>query len=109
MKILDMKTLDEYQEQHHSIQKTPIVFLDPPRKACNIRSIFMEQSGNVPFLYAISPERCFGTFPEIPSGIFSKDTENISRKRSTNILQTYICPVGKHKLQHLPKPSFMVD
>ena len=42
------KALNEYQEQPYPIEKTTIVFLDPPKKnACNIRRIFMEQSGNI--------------------------------------------------------------
>ena len=42
------KTLSDYQEQPYPIKKTTIVFLDPPKIACNIRRIFMEQPGNIP-------------------------------------------------------------
>ena len=43
-----LNTLSEYQEQPYPIEKTTIVFLDPPKKTCNIRRIFMEQPGNIP-------------------------------------------------------------
>ena len=39
MKILDFQ---------YPIKKITIVFLDQPKKACNIRRIFMEQPGNIP-------------------------------------------------------------
>ena len=38
------KTHSEFQEQPNPLEKTTIVFLDPPKKnACNIRRIFMER------------------------------------------------------------------
>ena len=42
------ETLSEYQEQPYPIEKTTIMFLDPPKKAYNIRRILMEQSRNIP-------------------------------------------------------------
>ena len=42
------KTLSEYQEQFYRLEKTTIVFLDPQKRASNIRRIFMEESGNIP-------------------------------------------------------------
>ena len=42
------KALSEYEDQPYPLEKTATAFLDPPKKVCNIRRIFMEQSGNIP-------------------------------------------------------------
>ena len=79
------KTLSGYQEQSYPLEKTTIVFLDPPKKACNIRKIFMEQPGNFP-IFNIP-----GTFSGISLGIFP----NILGISQGNVPRTYIiCPVG---------------
>ena len=46
--IVFSKTFSVDQEQPYSLEKTTIVFLDPPKNACNIRRKFMEQSENIP-------------------------------------------------------------
>ena len=86
------KTLSEYQEQPYPLKKTTVVFLDPPKKACNIRRIFMEQPGNFP-IFSI-PGTLFRNILRNFIGNFSEYTGNISRECSTNIPRTYICPVG---------------
>ena len=56
------KTHSEFQEQPNPLEKTTIVFLDPPKKnACNIRRIFMERSGNIPIFNI--PGTLFGNIP----------------------------------------------
>ena len=62
------KTRREYQKQPYPTEKITIVFLDPPKKACNIRRIFVEQPGNIPIfnipgrlLYSI-PQNFIGNF-----------------------------------------------
>ena len=62
------KTLSEYQEQPYPLEKTTIVFLDPPKKPSNICRIFMEQPGN--FLYSVFPGHYLGIFYGISLGIF---------------------------------------
>ena len=65
------KTVIQYQEQPYPIEKATIVFLDPRKKAWNIRSIFMEQSGNVPIfnipgtLFRNIPRNFIGNFLRI--------------------------------------------
>ena len=86
------KTLSEYQEQPYLLEKTTTAFLDPPKKACNIRRIFIEQSGNIPIFNI--PRTYFGIFPGISLRIFSEYTGNTARDCSTNIPRTYSCPVG---------------
>ena len=46
--IVFSKTFSVDQEQPYSLEKTTIVFLDPPKNACNIRRKFMEQSEHIP-------------------------------------------------------------
>ena len=61
-------TLNEYQEQSHPIEKTTVVFHDPPKKeACNIGRIFMEQSRNITIFNIL------GTFFRNISQIFTGD------------------------------------
>ena len=103
------KTLIQYQEQPYPIEKTNIVFLDPPKKAWNICSIFMEQSGSVPVFNI--PGTLFRecSYIQYSRNIISENspefhwefssnvleyTGNISRERSRNIPQAYVCPVG---------------
>ena len=86
------KTLSEYQERSYPLEKTTIVFLDPPKKPSNIRRIFMRQPGNFP-IFSI-PGTLLGNILRNFIGNFSKYTGNISWECSTNIWQTYICPLG---------------
>ena len=86
------KTLREYQEQPYPLEKTTNVFLDPPKKACNIQRTFIEQPGNFP-IFSI-PGTLFQNILRNFNGNFSEYTGNISRECSTNIPRTYICPVG---------------
>ena len=87
------KTLSKYQEQPYPLQKTAIVFLDPPKK---IHVLFLGYSWNNQgiFLYSTIPEHYFGIFPGISLGTFSEYTGNISWECSTNIPRTCICSVG---------------
>ena len=96
-KIRFSKTLGEYQVQPYPLEKTTIVFLDPPKK---IRVTFVWYSWNnyEIFLYLIFPEHYFGIFPGFSLVTFSEYSGNISWECSTNILRTYICPVGRVKL-----------
>ena len=55
------KTLSEYQEQPYPLEKTTIVFLDPPKKPWNSQEIF---------LYSIFPGHYLGIFSRISLGIF---------------------------------------
>ena len=56
------KTHSEYQKQPYPLEKTTIAFLDPPKKnACNIRRIFMENSGTI-LIFNI-PGTLFGNIP----------------------------------------------
>ena len=67
------KTFGEYQEQPYPLEKTAIVFLDPSKKnGCNIHSIFMKQSGNIPIY-------------NIPGTLF----RNITRNFIGNFFQIY--------------------
>ena len=105
------KTLSEYQEQRYPIEKTTIVFLDPPKK--RKRATFVEYSWNSQgiFLYSIFPRHYFEIFPRITPGIFSEYTGNFSRQFSTNTRQTYICPVGNglvRKVTSLVKSSMLM-
>ena len=87
------KTLNEYQEQTDPIEKTTIVFLDPPKiKVCNIRKISVEQSRNIP-IFSI-PGTLFWNISRNFLRIFSEHIGNIPRECSTNIPRTYIFPVG---------------
>ena len=86
------KTLREYQEQSYPLEKTTIVFLDPPKKAGNISRIFMEQPGNFPIFNI--PGTLFRNILRNFTGNFSEYTGNISRECSTNISRTHICPLG---------------
>ena len=86
------KTLSEYQEQLYPTEKTIIVFLDPLKKACNIRRTFMEQPGNIPIFNI--PGTLFWNIPRNFIGNFFRIYGNISRECSTNIPQTHICPVS---------------
>ena len=79
------KTLSEYQEQPYPLEKTTIVFLDPPKKT-------LEQPGNFPIFNI--PGTLFGNILQNFIGNFSKYTGNISWECSTNIRRTYICLVG---------------
>ena len=58
------KTRSEYQQQPYPLEKTTIVFLDPPRK---MHLTFLKCSWNNQgiFLYSIFPEHYFGIFPGI--------------------------------------------
>ena len=60
------------------------------------RVTFIEYSWNNHgiFVYSIFPEHYFRIFPRISLEIFSEYTGNISRECSSNILQTYLYPVG---------------
>ena len=84
--------LSEYQEQPYPIEKSTIVFHDPPKKCVT----FAGYSWNSQwiFLYSILPGYYFGIFPGISLGIFSEHTGDISRECSTNISRTYTCRVG---------------
>ena len=70
------KTLSEYQEQHYSLEKTDIVFLDPPKK---FHVIFVGYSWNNQgiFLYSTFPEHCFRISLGISNGTFSEYNGNI--------------------------------
>ena len=65
------KTLREYQEQPYPLEKTPIVFHGPPKKACNIHRIFMDEPGNFPIfniprtLFQNILRNSLGIFPNI--------------------------------------------
>ena len=56
------KTHSEFQEQPNPLEKTTIVFLDPPKK---MHVTFVGYSWNVQriFLYSIFPEHYLGIFP----------------------------------------------
>ena len=69
------KTLSKYQEQLCPIEKTTLVFLDPPKKARNIRSIFMEQPGNIPTFNI--PGTLFQNISRNFIGTFSEYTGNV--------------------------------
>ena len=86
------KTLSKCQEQPYPLEKTTIVFFDPPKKACNIHRIFMEKPGNFP-IFNVSGT-LFRNILQNFIGNFSEYTVNISRECFTNIPRTYICPVG---------------
>ena len=86
------KTIREYQEQPYLLEKTTTVFLDPTKKACNIRRILMEQPGSFPIFNI--PWKIFRNILWNFTGDFSEYTGNISREYSTNIPPTCICPVG---------------
>ena len=75
-----------------SIRENYYCILNPPKKACNIRRIFMEQLGNFP-IFSI-PGALFRNILRNFIGNFSEYIGNISREYSTNIPRTYICPVG---------------
>ena len=87
------KALSKYQEQPYPLEKTTIVFFDLPKKACNIRRIFMEQPGNFP-IFNIHGTFLFRNILQNFIGNFSEYTGNISRECSTNTPRTFICPVG---------------
>ena len=53
----------------------------------------MGMSTNIP--RKIFPEHYLGIFPENSQGNFSEYSGNTSWECSTNIPQTYICPVGQ--------------
>ena len=82
------KTTSEYQEQPYPLEKTTIVFLDPPKKACNIRRIFMEQPENFP-IFNIPGTLLFRNILRNFIGNFPEYTGNISRECCTNIPRTY--------------------
>ena len=69
MKILDFQRLNEYREQPYPIEKTTIVFFDPPQKKCvsfvvyswNSQGIF-----NIPgTLFRNIPQNFIGNFLRI--------------------------------------------
>ena len=66
------KTLNKYQEQPYRTEKTTIVFLDPPKKACNIRGTFIEQPGNIPIFTIFSEYNIFGISQRNVPSIFHK-------------------------------------
>ena len=67
------KALSEYQGQPCLLEKTTVVFLDPPKKnANNMRRILMEQSGDIPIF-------------NIPGTLF----RNILRNFIGNIFRKY--------------------
>ena len=70
-----------------------IVFLDPPKKM-HVTLVGYSWNNQGVFLYSVFPEHYFGIFPGISYINFSKYSGNISWECSTNIPQTYICPVG---------------
>ena len=61
----------------------------------------MEQSGNIPVFNI--PGTLFRNIPRNFVGNFSEYTRKISRKCSTNILGTYICPVGSEIIKNETK------
>ena len=85
------KTLNEYQEQSHPIEKATILFLNPPKKSViTFVRIFMEQSGNVP-IFSIP-----GTlFRNIHRNFIGNFLRIYSRECSSNLSRTYICLAGK--------------
>ena len=90
---LILKALSQYQEQPYLLEKTTIVFHDPPK---NLRVTLIGYSWNSQgiFLYSIFPEHYFVQLTKISFGIFSQYTGNTSRKLSANIPRRYICLVG---------------
>ena len=79
------KTLSKYQEQLYPREKTIIAFLDPPKKECNIRGMFMEQPGNIP-IFNIP-----GTlFRNIPRNFIGNFFQNILRISQGNVARIYI-------------------
>ena len=64
-----------------------------------IHVIFVGYSWNIQgiFLYSIFPEYYLRIFPSISQGTFSEYSGNISWECSTNIPESYICPVGKER------------
>ena len=64
MKILDFQRHSKYQEQVFSLEKTTIVFLDPPKK---MHVTFVGYSWNIQgiLLYSFFPEHYLGMFPGI--------------------------------------------
>ena len=86
------KTLSEYKEQPYPMEKTIVVFPDPPKKM-QVTPVGYSWNNNGIFLYPIFPEHYF---PRISLGIFSEYTENILWGCPTNIPGTFICPVGSH-------------
>ena len=95
-KIRFSKTLSEYQEQPYPLEKTTVLFLDPPKK---MQVSFVGYSWNNQgiFLNSIYPEHYFEILHGISLGIFSEYTGNISWECFTNIPRTYICPVGNER------------
>ena len=77
------KTLSKYQEKLYPIKKTTIIFLDPQKKACNIRRIFMKQPGNIPIfnipgtLCRDIPRNFIGNFFPNILGIFKGNVRRI--------------------------------
>ena len=63
------KRLNEYQEQPYPLEKTAIVFLDPPKK-CHVIFVGYSWNNQGIFLYSIFPEHYFGIFPRISFGTF---------------------------------------
>ena len=83
------KTHSEYQEQPYSLEKTTIVFLDPPKKM-HVTFVGYSWNNRGIFLYSIFPEHFFGIF----FGAFSGYSGNILWECFTNIPRTYTFPVG---------------
>ena len=71
------KTLSEHQEQSNPLEKTTIVFLDPPIKM-PVTFVGYSWSNHGIFLYSIFQEHYFRIFPGISRGIFSEYTGNIT-------------------------------
>ena len=82
------KTLSKYQEQPCTIEKTTIVFLDPPKNACNIRRIFMEQPENIPTFNI--PGTLFRNIKQNFTGNFFPNILGISQGNVTRIFQEHI-------------------
>ena len=82
------KTHSKYQEQPYPLEKTTIVFLDPPTK---LHVTFVGYSWNIQgiFIYSIFPEHYFGNIPRNFMGnffgIFRECIMGMFHEYSTNI------------------------
>ena len=82
MKILDFQRHSKYQEQVFSLEKTTIVFLDPPKK---MHVLFVGYSWNI----TVFPEHYFGNICRNFIGnffrIFREYIMEMLREYSTNV------------------------
>ena len=86
------KTLSKYQEQLYPREKTIIAFLDPPKKKCSIRGMFMEQPGNIPIFNI--PGTLFWNIPRNFIGDFFRIYWEYLKGMLHKYILTYIYPVG---------------